>query len=280
MKSAQEAILVCSMRIKSFVHSHILKTDLNEFGQNGKVQITLTYQSKTFEFIVPFNRPFLNEPRHLFADLIYLNQEGNIINLDFQEFIIKITEQFSVGTVIEIPCKVLLISQGGNGLSDEPEPIILPSNPPKPTLSSASNENEIINLDDSTTHFIAFSDIREDSFCNQKLSKYFKKEKIKQLILEVNNSQECGNTFTKNQIAPFLTLIPIYIEDKGTNSESDYLKRVFADVIISQNKYLKRPNICLVYSEIGFANKDLFIKEWNNTIKLLHFGGLCYFFTD
>ncbi len=105
----QQAILRCATRINSFVPSRIVQTDLTNFGRSGKVQITFNYEGNYYKFIVPFTRPYLNKANEVFANLINLNQHRNSNNQEFQDFIIKITHDFTVFPAIEISCQVLVI---------------------------------------------------------------------------------------------------------------------------------------------------------------------------
>ena len=109
MNSSQQAILRCATRINSFVPSRIVQTDLTNFGRSGKVQITFNYEGNHYKFIVPFTRPYLNKANEIFANLINLNQHGKSKNEAFQDFIIKITNHFTVSPAIEIPCEIVLI---------------------------------------------------------------------------------------------------------------------------------------------------------------------------
>lgn len=168
----------------------------------------------------------------------------------------------------------------GDQDADDALDLTLSPNTPKNPISSSSFVYEKLELNDDQTHYIVFADDQEGSFCTRKLSQYFSPKIITTLLSKVNDKYECGNTFNIENKAPFVTLIPVFNEKKGNKSEENYLKSVFTDVIKSQNQYFKKPNICLVYSDFGFANKALLVKEWNEAIKLLHFEGFSNFLMD
>ena len=172
MKSSQEAILRCATRINSFIPSRIVGTDLKLVGREGDIKINFDYQGKAYEFIVPFTRPYLNKADHVFANLLNLNQKRKENNQLFQEFIIKITQDYSVIPAIEIPCRFTLLSKGGSTDLDDPSPVTVPNNTPQPPILSAS-ASQNFQFDDSQTHYIVFAEMSPDSFFNRKLAKYF-----------------------------------------------------------------------------------------------------------
>ncbi len=109
MTSAQEATLRCATRLNSTVPSRIVKTDLQSYGRLGVVKITFTYNNQTHTYQVPFTRPYTNKAEGKFANLLNLNQQRNENNQTFEEFIMRITNNYQADPAIEIPCKVALV---------------------------------------------------------------------------------------------------------------------------------------------------------------------------
>ena len=109
MKSSQEAILRCATRLNSTVPSRIVKTDLQNYGRTGIVKITFAYNHQTHEYQVPFTRPYLKKAQGTFANLLNLNQQRNENNQTFEEFIMRITNNYQADPAIEIACKVAMV---------------------------------------------------------------------------------------------------------------------------------------------------------------------------
>jgi hypothetical protein len=280
MKTSQDAFLRCSSRLNATIPSRIVKADLQNYGRTGVVEITFDYSNKTYAYQVPFTRPYLNKSEGNFANLLNLNQHRNQNNLAFEEFIIRTTNNYQADPAIEIPCKISLVVQNDDSYYDDSVVETLTIDVSNSSNSKGFNLYEMLELDDNITHYILFADDRAGSFCTRKLLHFFSTQKVTDLLSTVNNAYECGNTFSTEDNVPFVTMIPIFNKNKGTKSEDDYLKSILADVIKSQNQYFKKPNICLVYSEFGFANKTLFVKEWNKAIKLLNFQGFSNFLKE
>jgi|688.fasta_scaffold112619_1 hypothetical protein len=171
------------------------------------------------------------------------------------------------------------MSQGGAGDLDDPNPIRVPNLPPLPPSTSASAA-QAMQFDDSDTHYIVFADLNPNSFCFQKLTKYFNKIDLSKMLSQVNEKYESGSTYRGQSTNPFVTIIPLFDKFKGNKSEYDYLKFIFKDIVKSQNDYFKKPNICMVYSSQGFANKTLFEADWNMTVKELKFSGSAKFLVE
>jgi hypothetical protein len=168
----------------------------------------------------------------------------------------------------------------GDQDADDSLDLTLSPNTPKPPISSSSIVYEKLELIDDQTHYIVFANYGKESFCNRKLSTYFTPEKITQILTKVNQEYECGNTFRSENQSPFVTLIPLFDKSKSNQTENQFLENILKDIIKSQNQYFKKPNICMVYSSLGFSNKNLFIKSWNKGIKSLEFEGFSNFLMD
>ena len=279
MKASQEAILRCATRINSFIPSRIVGTDLKLVGREGDIKINFDYQGKAYEFIVPFTRPYLNKADHVFANLLNLNQKRKENNQLFQEFIIKITQDYSVIPAIEIPCRFTLLSKGGSTDLDDPSPVTVPNNPPQPpSLSASASQN--FQFDDSQTHYIVFAEMSPDSFFNRKLAKYFDEYTLKEMFTKVNSSYECGSTYRPGNKAPFVTILPLFDQFKRNQTEDQFLQGIFNDIVKSQNQYFKKPTICMVYSSQGFPNRSLFEEGWYMVVKQLTFSGYAKFIAE
>jgi hypothetical protein len=104
-----KATLRCATRISSSVPSRIVDTDLNEFGNHyGFVKIKFEYDYKTYEFKVPYTRPYTNQKIGKFANLLNLNQRRSLNNEEFTAIIERITHNYSANPAIEIPCEIAL----------------------------------------------------------------------------------------------------------------------------------------------------------------------------
>jgi hypothetical protein len=270
MKNSQDAILRCANRINSFVPSRIIGTDFSLIGREGTIKINFDYEAKAYEFTVPFIRPFTDKKNLKFANLLNLNQKRGEKNLLFEEFIIRVTNNYSVNPAKEIACRITILSQGGAGDLDDPNPITIPNLPPLPPSSSA-NAAQAMQFEDSDTHYIVFADLNPNSFCFQKLTKYFNKIDFTKMLSQVNDKYETGSTYRDQNTSPFLTIIPFFDKSKGNVSEEDFLHFVFKDIAKSQNDYFKKPSICMVYSSQGFPDRVLFEEGWNKVAKLLKF---------
>lgn len=276
MRTSQEAILRCASNLRSYVPSRIVDTDLEKFGREGNLKIRFDYQEISYEHVVPFTRPFLNQKTKLFANLLNLNQKRSKNNFEFQELIRKITKDFSVHPAPEIACRIELITkEEGKGGHDQTSITAVTNNPPPSPIAPAAGA-EKLPLDDSQTHYIVFAE-QVTSFLSMKLAKYFPAEKVKQLLERVNSTYECGNTYTPTNNPPYITLMPIFNLSKVKELEEQFLQRVFADVIKSQNNYFKKFHICMVYSVYGFPNQALFESEWNKVVQSLEFKGSATF---
>lgn len=101
-----EAVLRCATNIDSFVPSRIVKTNLIDFGREGYIKVWFTYDSKDYEFVIPYKRPYKNKAANQFANLLNLNQRRGENNEEFQELVRRITHDFQVYPGIEIPCQI------------------------------------------------------------------------------------------------------------------------------------------------------------------------------
>jgi hypothetical protein len=104
MSKKTNAILRCATNLNSFVPSRIVKADLQAYGREGIVKIRFEYENSTFDFKVPFLRPYTNKAAGQFANLLNLNQSRSGKNEAFKEFIEKITHHHTVNPAIEIFC--------------------------------------------------------------------------------------------------------------------------------------------------------------------------------
>ena len=107
MKSTS-AILRFASRINASVPSRIVKADLSSFGRSGWVSIQFEYEGNSHSYRVPFTRPYTNQARGEFANLLNLNQSRSDNNLVFQEFIARATANYTVYPQIEVECVIAL----------------------------------------------------------------------------------------------------------------------------------------------------------------------------
>ncbi len=102
------AILRFASRINSNIPSRIVKADLSAFGRSGSVAITFDYQGQQHAYTVPFTRPYINQERGDFANLLNLNQARQANNEVFQEFVARITANYTLYPQLEVPCVIEL----------------------------------------------------------------------------------------------------------------------------------------------------------------------------
>jgi hypothetical protein len=107
MKSTTATLRFAS-RINSNIPSRIVKADLSAFGRSGLVAITFDYQGQQHAYTVPFTRPYLNKEKGDFANLLNLNQSRQANNEVFQEFVARITANYTVYPQLEVPCMIEL----------------------------------------------------------------------------------------------------------------------------------------------------------------------------
>lgn len=104
MKTA--ATLRFASRINANIPSRIVKADLQHFGRSGWVAITFDYQGQQHAYKVPFTRPYLNKKKGDFANLLNLNQARKANNEVFQEFVARITANYTLYPQPEVPCVI------------------------------------------------------------------------------------------------------------------------------------------------------------------------------
>ena len=102
------ATLRFASRINANIPSRIVKADLSAFGRSGLVAITFDYQGQQHAYTVPFTRPYLNKEKGDFANLLNLNQARQANNEVFQEFVARITANYTLYPQPEVPCLIEL----------------------------------------------------------------------------------------------------------------------------------------------------------------------------
>ena len=102
------ATLRFASRINANIPSRIVRADLQHFGRSGWVAITFEYQGQQHTYKVPFTRPYLNKEKGDFANLLNLNQARKANNEVFQEFVARITANYTLYPQPEVPCVVEL----------------------------------------------------------------------------------------------------------------------------------------------------------------------------
>ena len=100
------ATLRFASRINSNIPSRIVKADLSAFGRSGWIAITFDYQGQQHAYTVPFTRPYINQERGDFANLLNLNQSRQANNEVFQEFVARITANYTLYPQLEVPCMI------------------------------------------------------------------------------------------------------------------------------------------------------------------------------
>jgi hypothetical protein len=80
------------------------------FQRKGIVALHFNYDNITYDFNVPFTRPYLNQAEGKFANLLNLNQARNRNNQEFQNIIERITDNYTANPAIEIECQIQLVS--------------------------------------------------------------------------------------------------------------------------------------------------------------------------
>jgi hypothetical protein len=103
------SILRCASNITSAIPSRIVNADLSLFHRRGIVALHFSYDNITYDFNVPFTRPYLNQAEGKFANLLNLNQARSRNNQEFQNIIERITDNYTANPVIEIPCQIQLV---------------------------------------------------------------------------------------------------------------------------------------------------------------------------
>lgn len=104
-----KATLRCASKINTAVPSRIVETDLAPFQRRGIVAVKFSYNNTTYDFEVPFTRPYVNQEAGQFANLLNLNQARARNNMEFQALIENITNNYTANPAIEIECEVLLV---------------------------------------------------------------------------------------------------------------------------------------------------------------------------
>ena len=100
------ATLRFASRINANIPSRIVKADLSAFGRSGWVAITFDYQGQQHAYKVPFTRPYLNKEKGDFATLLNLNQARQANNEVFQEFVARITANYTLYPQPEVTCVI------------------------------------------------------------------------------------------------------------------------------------------------------------------------------
>jgi hypothetical protein len=102
------ATLRFASKINANIPSRIVKADLSAFGRSGLVAITFDYQGQQHTYKVPFTRPYLNKEKGDFANLLNLNQARQANNEVFQEFVARITANYTLYPQPEVLCMIEL----------------------------------------------------------------------------------------------------------------------------------------------------------------------------
>jgi hypothetical protein len=100
------ATLRFASKINSSVPSRIVKADLSAYGRSGWVIVHFEYNGTAHTYEIPFTRPYTNKENGVFANLLNLNQARQANNEVFQEFVARITANYTVYPQLEVPCVI------------------------------------------------------------------------------------------------------------------------------------------------------------------------------